>query len=278
VAKQAAGRHKLGPDHDVAASDRVFAENARESGTYLELDPQSGANTIYLERSKERSQTKTTTKRVVIADDHAVSRRGVAAFLETFDDIEVVGQVSSGNDAVRTAAEESADVVIMDIEMPELDGIEATRRLKDKCPDAQVIILSVRDDAEAIIDAIDAGASGYVSKASDLSELRLALDSEHSDGVILGPKVASRIVATLSNGGFRPSSRRGHLSGLTTRERQVAGLLTDGFTARAIASRLGISERTVNTHIGSLYRRLGVNNRVDAVRAVMRLGLAGVRH
>jgi len=273
VARQATGRQKPAPR--VTPGDRIFGENSRGSGAYGAVDPRSGASTIYLDRSEERPHTKAATKRVVIADDHDVSRRGVVAFLEAFDDIEIVGQVSSGDDAVRTASDEAADVVIMDIEMPELDGIEATRRLKNKRPEAEVIILSVRDDAESIIDAIDAGASGYVSKASDLSELRLALDSMHSDGVILGPRVASQIVATLSNGTFRASHRRGNLTGLTTRERQVAGLLTDGFTARAIASRLGISERTVNTHIGSLYRRLGVNNRVDAVRAVMRMGLAG---
>jgi DNA-binding NarL/FixJ family response regulator len=213
------------------------------------------------------------TKRIVVADDHAVSRRGIATYLELFDDLEIVGQVASGDDAVRVAIEENADVVVMDIEMPELDGIEATRRIKDKHPETAVLIFSVREDTETIVEAIEAGAAGFVSKSSDLSELRNAIDSIRPEGVVLGPSVASQVVSSLARVGVRSSGRRAGRDGLTVRERQVAALLSDGLTARAIASRLGISERTVNTHIGSLYRRLRVNNRVDAVREILQLGL-----
>lgn len=254
------------------------AQNRHVSSVSAAIDPSLVEQTLYLDRPPGSShQAVPGTKRVVIADCQPVSRRGVASYLEGFEDVEVVGQVSSGDDAVRVAVEEEADVVVMDVEMPEVDGIEATRRIKDKRPDAAVIIFTMHEDCETIIQAIEAGASGFISKSADLSELRNAMDSVRPEGVVLAPKVASQVVAALARGGMRlaAGSRAGRES-LTVRERQVATLLTGGLTARAISSRLGISERTVNTHIGSLYRRLRVNNRVDAVREILQLGLPRV--
>jgi DNA-binding NarL/FixJ family response regulator len=236
--------------------------------------PSDDRRTIYLDRDpRDDGVPAVRTKRVVVADDHAVSRRGIATYLELYEDLEIVGQVSTGDDAVRVAIEEHADVVVLDIELPDTDGFQATRRIKEMRPEIAVLIFSVRGDTESIIEAIESGASGFISKSSDLEELRNAIDSVRPDGIVLGPNVASQIVETLARGGARSSGRRAGRGGLTARERQVASLLTDGLTARAIASRLGISERTVNTHIGSLYRRLRVNNRVDAVREILQLGI-----
>lgn len=213
--------------------------------------------------------------RVVLADDHPVTRAGIRAMLEMIDDVMVVGDAATGEEAVEVVRERDASIVLMDINMTGMSGIEATRAIKQQRPATSVIILSVHDDEPAIIEALRAGASAYLTKSSSLREIREALDSVRVDGVYLAPAVTGQVLRSAvrmvsgANGGARAEPG----GDLTERERQVLLLLGEGLTARAIAHRLEISERTVNTHVGNLYRRMGVNNRVDAVRAGMRAGL-----
>lgn len=214
--------------------------------------------------------------RVVIADDHAVTRQGIRVMLDLRDDVEVVGEAGTGAEAVRIATERNANLVLMDLNMPEMGGVAATRRLKEVAPDVAVIVLTVHEDDGAIKDAIQAGASGYLAKSSGASDIRSAIDALRTHGVYMSPSVTRSVLRSASLGfrnGHRPSPAAGTKERITAREREILRLLGDGLTARSIGTRLGISERTVNTHVGNLYRRMGVTNRVEAIRAAMRAGL-----
>ncbi len=223
--------------------------------------------------SAKRSKGQLGAWRVLIADDHAVTRSGIRLMAEMVDGFEVVGEAATGTEAIRLCGELHPDLVLMDLQMPEMHGIECTRRVKEQFPDIQVLILTVHEDEEAVFEAIRAGASGYLSKTASVSDVRTALDAVRSGGTYLTPSIAGIAIRSLSKR-VNEAHKASRASDLTTqREREVLGLLAKGLSARAIASRLGISERTVNTHIGHAYRKLGVNNRVDAILAAMRLGL-----
>lgn len=208
--------------------------------------------------------------RILIADDHPVVRQGLSALLSALPQVTVVGEVSSGDEAVAAAARSDVDVILMDLEMPGIDGVEATRRIKqERGSDVRVVVLTAHDDRHSIVEAIAAGASGYLSKAASLDEIERALVAVSQGAVYVAPDIAGRALRAMSSNG---SDRHD----LTQREVEIVRLLCEGLTARAIASRLRISERTVNTHVGNLYRHLGVNNRIDAMREAMRRGLVDV--
>jgi DNA-binding NarL/FixJ family response regulator len=211
--------------------------------------------------------------RILICDDHAVTRTGLRIMAETLDGVSVVGEAENGAEAVQLSTELEPDLVLMDIQMPELDGIEATRRIIAQQPDVTVVVLSVQEDEDAVFQAIRAGASGYLSKASSLDTVQEAIAAVHSGGTYMTPSIAGIAIRSLSRK-VDEAGESARLTEITTqREQEILRLLADGLSARKIASKLGISERTVNTHIGHAYRKLGVNNRVDAVLAAMRLGL-----
>jgi DNA-binding NarL/FixJ family response regulator len=204
--------------------------------------------------------------RVVIADDHAIVRTGLAQVLEGAEDIDLVGVAEDGEQAVRLAAERDADVVLMDLVMPTVGGAEATRRLLSERPGTQVVILTSFSDRERILDALDAGAIGYLLKDTEpdavLDGVRAAARGESP----LAPKAARALVS--ERAGQRPSFE------LSEREREVLALVGDGLSNKQVARRLEISEKTVKAHLTRIFRELGVFDRTQAALWAREHGLA----
>lgn len=193
--------------------------------------------------------------RVLIVDDHAVVRTGLAALLRTTDDLELVGEASGGEQAVLLAGELQPDVVLMDLSMPGLDGIGATARLAEQNPATHVLVLTSFSDQARIMDALQAGAEGYLLKHSEPEAILDGIRQVVGGGSPLDPK-AARILL---------SSRRTNTdTHLTDREREVLGMVRDGQPNKVIARRLGISERTVKAHLTNIFQRLGVADRTQA--------------
>lgn len=216
--------------------------------------------------------------RVLIVDDHVVTRQGVRVLLEMTGRAHVVGEAGTGLDAIGLCDELRPDVVFLDLQMPEMSGLDALHKIKANHPEAHVVILTVEEGGSTVIDAVRAGASGYLIKSARVEEYASALDSLEAEGLFMSPAVTAAVMQTAADGTTGNGSHGAGHRDLTEREQEVLELLGEGLTARAIARRLGISERTVNTHIGNLYRRMGVNNRVDAIRTAMRNGLLAVPH
>jgi DNA-binding NarL/FixJ family response regulator len=194
--------------------------------------------------------------RVVIVDDHAVVRSGLEQFLGVTGDIEVVATAANGNEALERVDEHRPDVVLMDLSMPELDGVEATRRISETHPESRVLVLTSFSDQSRIMDALGAGADGYLLKHSDPDDIAKAIRAVYDGGSPLDPKAARTLL----------ESRRTRAAGpqLTDREREVLLLVRDGLANKQIARRLGISERTVKAHLTSVFQRLGVTDRTQA--------------
>jgi len=196
------------------------------------------------------------TIRVVIADDHGVVRSGLGQLLSTADDILLVGTAADGEEAVEIVAREHPDVVLMDLSMPNLDGVEATRRIVRSDPDARVIVLTSFGDDRHIADALDAGAVGYLLKHAGPDELLDAIRSAAGGDSPLDPKAARVLLASRRVG---PSARR-----LTAREEEVLRLVASGLANKQIARKLSISERTVKAHLTNVFAHLGVSDRTQA--------------
>ena len=174
--------------------------------------------------------------RVIIVDDHAVVRSGLEQLLATTDDIELVGTASNGNEAIERVDELRPDVVLMDLSMPELDGVEATRRISATHPDSHVLVLTSFSDQPRILDALGAGADGYLLKHSDPDEIADAIRAVHTGGSPLDPKAARTLLESRRSRQQAPQ--------LTEREREVLQLVRDGLANKQIARRLGIADRT----------------------------------
>lgn len=211
--------------------------------------------------------------RILIADDHAIVREGLRIMTSSIADVEVVGEVRNGLEAVEAAHRLRPNVILMDIDMPEMNGIEATRRLADEMPEIRTLVLTVHDGDDPIFEAVQAGAAGYLSKSATVPQISAAIAALGAGGAYLAPEDAAKTLRALSTRADAVAEAARTEVNTTTREAQVIRLLTRGFSARKIATELQISERTVNSHVGHLYRRLGVNNRVDAVREAIRIGL-----
>lgn len=210
---------------------------------------------------------------VVIADDHAVTRSGVKLMLDMLDDVEVVGEASTGAELVEICRRVEPDAVLTDLDMPEMGGVEATEAIRRDFPDLPVLVLTVHEDGDRVLEAMRAGASGYLSKTASADDVHRALNALRAGDTYLTPEVAGVAIRALTERITTHAHTDPSSGSATPREREVLGLVAGGLSARSIARRLGISERTVNTHIGHVYRKLGVNNRVDAVLAGMRAGL-----
>lgn len=207
--------------------------------------------------------------RLVIADDHAVVRAGLAQLVSTLDEVELVGVATDGEEVVALCAERNPDVVLMDIEMPTLDGIAATRRIKDHHPQIAVVVLTSFSDRERILRALDAGAAGYLLKDAEPEELARAIRAAAAGDVPLDPKAARALL----------SARRSAAGAdeLSEREREVLLLLVEGLSNKLIARRLSISEKTVKAHLTNVFRTIGVTDRTQAALWAERNGLTGSR-
>lgn len=211
--------------------------------------------------------------RLLLVDDHEVVREGVRLVAETIPGVEVVGEAATGLEAIELARSTAPDAVLMDVDMPEMDGLAAAARLVEERPGTQVLMLTVHEDEETIFDAVRAGASGYLTKSTGSAELGRALRALVQGGAYMTPLAARKVLRFLAReaGAAQEAQRAADVT--TGREREILELLARGLSAREVGEQLGISERTVNTHVGHIYRRLGVRNRVDAVREGIRLGL-----
>jgi DNA-binding NarL/FixJ family response regulator len=202
--------------------------------------------------------------RVVVVDDHVVVRAGLARLLSAAEDIDVVGQAADGDEAVATVLRERPDVVVMDLQMPGTDGVEATRRITAESG-AQVLVLTSFSDTERIVAALDSGAVGYLLKDSDPDDLLAGVRAVYRGDSPLHPRAARALLSS--------RSRRSAGPGLTPREREVLALVRDGLANKQIARRLGISERTVKAHLTSAFGAIGVEDRTQAALWVERHGL-----
>jgi DNA-binding NarL/FixJ family response regulator len=207
--------------------------------------------------------------RVVIADDHPVFREGLRSLLSTDSEIEVVAEVASGADAVTRVDELQPDVVIMDLHMPGLDGVAATRDILGRSPHVAVLMLTMFDDDDSVFAAMRAGARGYLLKGASQDEIGRAIDAVAAGEAIFGPAVARRVLEQLG----APGAPATPFPGLTPRERQVLELLTEGLTTTAIGARLGLTPKTVSNHTSSIFTKLQVQSRAEAVARARRAGL-----
>jgi len=213
--------------------------------------------------------------RVVIADDHPVVREGFSAIVDVEDDIEVVGQATDGLEAVRLAGELRPDVVLMDLVMPNLDGVAAIEQIRAALPDTQVLILTTYADDEHIMAGIQAGARGYLLKDALPDELVQAIRIVAAGGSLLQPAVAARVLDRLSAlmEGERKPEPPPPAPLLTDREQEILTLLARGARNRDIAGTLFISERTVKVHVANLMDKLEARTRTEAVARAIKLGL-----
>jgi DNA-binding NarL/FixJ family response regulator len=207
---------------------------------------------------------------VLLVDDHQVVRRGLRTFLEIQDDIKVVGEASDGAEGVARAEELRPDVVLMDIKMPGMDGIEALRKLRDLDNPARVLIVTSFTEQRTVVPALRAGASGYVYKDVDPEALAGAIRSVHAGHVLLQPEVAGALLAQ-----DEPNSGQGRGTSLTDREREVLGLVADGRSNREIARALVLSEKTVKTHVSNILMKLDLSDRTQAALWAVRHGVTG---
>jgi two-component system, NarL family, response regulator LiaR len=199
------------------------------------------------------------TIRVLIADDHAVLREGLRSFLELQEGIEIVGDAADGEEAVALAEQLRPGVVLMDLVMPKLDGVEAMRALRERVPDARVIILTSYIDDDRLLPAIRAGAAGYLLKNAEPQELARAIRTAEAGEALIDPSVAARLVERLAT-----DDRRDDYESLTPREREVLELIGRGFSNKRIAQELGVAEKTVKTHVTHVLGKLGVADRTQA--------------
>jgi len=208
--------------------------------------------------------------RLVIADDQAAVREGLALLVATVPGIDVVGQAADGNAAVELAATLRPDVVLMDLNMPRCDGVDATRQIREAHPDVQVVVLTTYADDDWIMRALRAGALGYLTKSANKHEIGRAVQAAAAGQAVLDPEVQRRLLAAASG----PATQRVQNGVLTSREADVLRLMAAGFTNREIAGQLFVSEATVKSHVNRIFAKTGSRDRVQAVRYANEAGYA----
>ena len=208
---------------------------------------------------------------VLIADDHALVRDGTKRILQAEDDIDVVGEAADGEEAITTISSLKPDVAIVDIAMPKLDGIEVTRRIKESCPATAVLILTAYDDDQFIFNLIEAGAAGYLLKSVRGQELVDAVRALHNGESVLHPSVARKVLDYFVTAAGKTKVQES-TEVLTHRELEIMNLVTRGLSNKEIADDLFLSMRTVQGHLGTIFSKLGVGSRTEAVVRVLKEG------
>ena len=210
--------------------------------------------------------------RVLLVDDHAIVRAGVRMLLEAEPDVQVVGEADNGREALEKVRELKPDVVSMDISMPEMDGFEATRRIRAEFPGCAVLMLTMHDDEQYFFEGLSAGASGYVPKKAAPVALVSAIHAVQGGGVYLYPTVARSVVDDYLRR-VKSGGERGAYDGLTDREREVLTLIAEGDTSQAIAVSLSVSVKTVERHRTNIMEKLNLHNRIELTKYAIRKGL-----
>ena len=211
------------------------------------------------------------TIRIVIADDHAVVREGLRAVLGSESDMEVVGEAATGKEIVERAAELQPDIILMDIQMPGINGIEATRRILDVNPDVGVVVLTMFEDDDSVFSSMRAGARGYVLKGAPPSEILKVLRAVAGGEAHFGPEIAERLMSFFS--APIPASPADTFPELTSREVEILNLVAQGHSNAKIAARLFVSPKTVGNHISHIFTKLRVADRAHAIIRAREAGL-----
>jgi len=206
--------------------------------------------------------------RVVLADDHVVVRRGLAVLLDTLPGISVVGEADNGRDVLDEVGRQQPDVVVMDLRMPVVDGVEATRAIVRRFPSTAVLVLTMFSEDALVADAMRAGARGYLLKTADQYEIERALHAVAAGQVIFSGEVATGVLRRVGD-----RAAPAVLADLSAREREVLNLLADGVSNAAIAGRLYLSQKTVANHLSAIFQKLGVSSRGEAIVKARDAGL-----
>jgi DNA-binding NarL/FixJ family response regulator len=214
--------------------------------------------------------------RVLVADDHPLFRAGLRTTITAMPGVEVVGEAATGLQAVALAHRLRPDLVVMDLHMPELDGIQATRRILDHDPTVAVLVLTMLEDDDSVFAALQAGARGYLLKGADHDDITRAVQAVAQGEAIFGPAVAARVLAYFT--AARPPTPSPVLAELTDREREVLELLAAGHPNAAIAQQLFLSPKTVRNYISSIFAKLQVASRGEAIVRAREQGLGGATH
>lgn len=217
--------------------------------------------------------------RILLADDHPIVREGLRAVLETQADFEVIAEAANGDEALRIVQEARPDIILLDLEMPLMDGVEAIRRLRQRAASPRIIVFTAFDNDERIIHAVQAGANGYLLKGAPREEIFNAIRVTMEGGSLLQPVVASKLLRHMEQHSLPPASpgtgdqRMSYYEPLTKRELEVLTLLARGMPNKEIATHLVITERTAKFHVTSIISKLGATNRTEAVSLAAKKGL-----
>jgi len=201
---------------------------------------------------------------IIIADDHKLVREGLKQLLELEDDISVIAQAGNGKEAIEKTLQYNPDILLLDINMPQVNGIDVLRRLKDMGVNTKIIMLTIHDDKEYIFETIKIGADGYLVKDSDADTLVKAIREVKSGRTYIQPSVAKMVAEGLNTNDEEVTSRLKKIESLTKREYEVLTLIAEGLNNKDIADKLFISEKTVKNHVSSIFKKLGVNDRIQA--------------
>jgi DNA-binding NarL/FixJ family response regulator len=208
--------------------------------------------------------------KVLVVDDHPVFREGFAALLENIDEVAVVGTAANGVDALAAVGELAPDVVVMDVQMPDMDGIEATRRVLTEHPGVGVVVLTMSEEDATVFDAVRAGARGYLLKGAEPAEVVRAITTVAAGGVVFGAVLASRIASFFQNA---PTAAMSKFPTLTAREHQILDLVAAGLSNAQIAERLYLSQKTVRNHVHAVLTKLQAADRAEAIVRARDAGL-----
>lgn len=209
--------------------------------------------------------------RVLLADDHTLFRQGMRQILEAEEGVEVVGEASDGAEAVQRAWQLEPDVILMDIQMPKMDGVEATRQIAGRSPKSRVIVLTMYRQDKYLFDAIKAGAQGYLLKDADSAEVVSAIRQVYQGEAIIDPGLAAKMLEEFKR--LQETTRPQELQDLTKQEMEILGLVSEGGSNAEIAARLHLSEKTIRNRLTVIYEKLQVNNRTQAALLARQAGL-----